>query len=267
MGLGFCYGFPLKRELLASALRGLSADCSLSDSDLARELGVGVKKARAVSVSLLYMGLRDGKTRSVTPLGALILERDPQFRQRNTELVLHYQLSSNKQASLWYWIVNEFVPQVPTFGRSELVQRYCEDNAVRSNLKNVNGDAKVFVSAYTDGGCLAATGYLRELDRGTFSIQECQMHPLLLAYAVYDQRERHQAASATVSIGSLIHSVESPGVIYRLSRGSVDEKIRRLESAGVLDVSTSAELDNVAYTFEGSALDLLQLYYESGEDS
>jgi len=265
MGLGFSYGFPMKRELLACALREIRSNGPMSDKQLAEALGIGLKKAIGLSAWLLYLGLRDMKMGQLTPLGELVGQRDPMLEHPQTELTLHYQLSSNPRATFWHWATSTFLPYVGSFNRPQLIEAYLRDTGLQTNRKNVERDAKVFLVAYLPGGCLAVSGYLSEVSKGVLVTGRCPVHPLTMAYALYDQRERQATCSTTISIRALLVEPALPGRVFKLNREALEELLRALQVQGIVDVWKTADLDNIAYTFDGRAIELLERYYQRGE--
>jgi len=265
MGLGFSYNFPMQRDLLSRALCETHSKGWMSDKQLAEALGVGVKKATALSAWLLYVGLRDAKTRVLTPLGELLQRRDPRLADQQTELVLHYRLASNPQATFWHWAVNVFLRRSLRFARSEIAEAFLREKDLQTNRKNVESDVKVFLMAYSHAGCLASTSYLSEIDKGVFAAGQCPVHPLILGYALYDQRERQATCSTTISIRGVLDEPASPGRVFKLNREALEELLRALQVQGIVDVWKTADLDNIAYTFDGRAIELLERYYQLGE--
>lgn len=265
MGLGFAYGFPFDASILSRSLYILNDNPGIKSDDLARALGIGWKKAIAASASLMYMGLRCPDKTELTSLGVCVLKHDPGLKQAKTQLALHYQLCSNEQATFWNWACNRLSEASSAFSRSDLVSWYAVDHQKTRNLKNVLGDAKIFVRAYEKGGLLEKTGYLRSIEPGMYSTANCQVPPLTLAYAVYAYAGA-LCGRLTLPVQSLLASRGSPGRIFLLQEEELRSILRKLESEGIVDVYRNAELDNVALTFQGSPLDLLEMCYDSEDE-
>jgi superfamily II DNA helicase RecQ len=86
--------------------------------------------------------------------------------------------------------------------------------------------------------------------------------PLLTAYALYDQREKHYPTATTIRIDNLLGDDGNVGKIFLLTRARLEEILHQLEFEGIVSVSHTADLDSVGFTYQGSALDLLEMYYK-----
>lgn len=91
MSIGFSYTFGLDKATLSAAVQAMGGHPRLSEFDLAKETGMGGKKGIAYNAWLMYLGLRR-RTRELSPLGALLLAKDPHLDSQISLQLLHYQL-------------------------------------------------------------------------------------------------------------------------------------------------------------------------------
>jgi len=86
--------------------------------------------------------------------------------------------------------------------------------------------------------------------------------PLILAYSLYSWREQ-QGGISTTSIQTLLNEGSTPGKVFLLNRSQLLNHLHILEETGIVKIAQIADLDNITYTYDGSALNLLEQFYET----
>lgn len=261
MPIGFSFKFGLDKAVLSGALQALYRRPGISDMDLASEIGIGVKKGVAYSAWLLYLGLRKPKLRELSGLGLLLSIHDPHIKDEVSLQLLHYKLCSNTDASVWWTLANEVIPAYPTISLSQALEVLKDKGLGTTNLVNLRADVNIFFGAYEANHIFGPMYYLSKLTDDTYSTQSIDVRTPLLAYALYEQREIGLRTS-TISSQSLLREKGQVGRVFLLNESQLHEKLRQLEFSSVVRVSRIADLDNVAFTFDGKALDILSKYYK-----
>ena len=133
-----------------------------------------------------------------------------------------------------------------------------------NNVKNLHSDVRIFFSSYQTHQVFGALHYLKEVEKEIYIPESIDLHPLLLGYVLYRQRETGIYTSTT-SIRNLFLEEGQVGKVFLLNEIQLQKKLRELEFQGIVKVSRIADLDNVAYTYDKTALDILQMYYHGRE--
>ena len=264
MSVGFHHNFVLKRSTLSKSLQAHVSNAKITHYEQMSVIGVGYKAVAGYVGWLHHTGLRDSNTREVTELGKLIHRFDPHMLVEGTKWVLHYQLcqpSEGESTLLWRHLINKWLPESISFTRPQF-QQSASEILPKISERKLRECANITLRCYTEEEGLGSLGILRFenklYQRGTPSELPS---PLLVAYVIYDQREKGLATSTT-AIDTLLSEDSNVGKILILDRDQLMAKLRQLEFKGLVRISQVADLDNIAYTFEGSSLDILRMYYE-----
>jgi len=261
MSIGFSYTFSLDKAILSATLQAIYRKPGLSDSDLGSEIGLNSKKAVAYSAWLLYLGLRNAKLRELSPLGELLYTEDPRLQDELSLQLLHYQLCSNQNATAWWTLANQIIPNIHRTSPSEAIELLKSKGIGTSNIKNLRSDVRIFFSAYQSHQIFGTLHYLKEIEKETYISESVDLETLLLAYVLYRRRES-SIRTSTISVRSLLLEDGQLGKVFLLNESQLQIKLRELEFRGIVKVSRIADLDNVTYTFDGTALDILRMYYQ-----
>jgi len=261
MSLGFSYTFGLDKAILSEALRAMYRRPRLSELDLASEIGIGGKKGTAYCAWLLYLGLRNATAKEVSSLGALLHTEDPRLEDILSLQLLHYQLCSNSNATVWWTLANQVIPNTYRISVSEAIDLLKSKGIGVANVKNLHSDTRIFFSAYQTNQIFGALHYLKEIEKESYVPVTVDPPPFLLGYVLYQRREA-SIHTSTISIRNLLHEEGQVGKVFLLNEPQLLEKLRELEFQGIIKLSRIADLDNVAYTFNGTALDILKMYYQ-----
>ncbi len=261
MSIGFSYTFGLDKAILSAALQAIYRKPGLSHSDLGSAIGLNSKKAVAYSAWLLYLGLRNAKLRELSPLGELLSTEDPYIDDELSLQLLHYQLCSNSNAIVWWTLVNQVIPNIGRLSVTEVVELLKSRGIGNSNIKNLRSDVGIFFNAYQAHQIFGTLYYLRKVEKQIYIPESVDLKTLLLAYVLYHRRES-SIRTSTISVRSLLLDEGQVGKVFLLNDSQLQTKLRELEFKGIVKVSRIADLDNVSYTFDGTALDILKMYYQ-----
>lgn len=128
--------FPVRTGWLSKGLRLLERQGgeSFDHVEIADELGVGRNMAKSIRHWLYVAGLALRTKRSepvhLTPIGDLVLRRDPYLQHRATWWALHVNVVTHPDAATaWHWFFNDFT-------RERFDRMACSDEFVRSLERN-----------------------------------------------------------------------------------------------------------------------------------
>ena len=272
MSIGFALTFYPELRLLANSLRSFRQDQKLNQYQLSKSIGVGVLKAKSCIMWLGMLGLRDNKKRRLTSLGELVLKYDPYFEQVEIQWLLHYKLASNPKAEVWYLLSNEFLPGQTRFSFDDAINFLASKGLRSQNDKHLRADVSIFLRSFTSADALGKTEYLKiENDpKEIVSQNKFYKNPptdipsYLIAYVIYDQREKNFPNLSTVTIEELLSLKENVGRVFLLNRPKLEEILKLLSSPQynqLIYLATTAGLDQVSLKFKGNPLEILEMYY------
>ncbi len=267
MSIGWAQTFGVDLDQVARALGLYVEDPSTSLQSLGRELGIGVPKVESLNAWLKFLGLRDPKSRGITPLGDLLHRLDPTLTNTGTLCALHYVLVSNPAAEVWYEVVNLYLAQRPSFTRQGLVDYFKSKGIGQSSPKQLSTDIGLLIRTYTDANrrSFQALGYLQEQGDIIVARAVSLVPPLIIGYCLFHRLE-NRTRESTTSITRLLHEEGALGPVFRLNADELRQKLASLESGGYITVVHSAGLDGVSYSPQASSLGVLEAHLRVSDD-
>jgi len=273
MAIGFSQNFGLELKLLSTALNAFSQKNQVSRMELMRLLGVGDNKAEALVTWLKYIGLRDNVKQELTSLGEALIKFDPYLEEVFTQWIIHYKLASNPEAEVWYILSNEFLPNQTQFSYYDALDFLISKGLHAKNNNHLKADVSIFLRSFISESALNKTGYLKTDAQVKRIISQNKFYknppsdisPYLIAYVVYDQREKNFPNLSTVTIEELLTLKGNVGRVFSLSREKLEEILRLLSSPQynqLVYLATSAGLDQVGLKFKGNPLGILEMYFK-----
>jgi hypothetical protein len=264
MSIGWPQTFGLNLDQVRRLLAAYGEKPRLRVADAALELGLGGPKIEGLNSWLKYLGLRDPTGGQLTPLGQLLLHADPDLVDRTTLWVLHYNLVTNSEATVWFEAINHFLPGRDFFTAEDLRAYFDRPQFEGSSPKQLKSDRGLFLSTYagTERRALQAIGLLQRSDSG-YAVHSIREVPALaLGYCLYERRACY-GNETTTEMRRLLNEEGSPGVVFRMTEDALRRCLAELESVGLLMVARVADIDGVSYATHISPLNLLQRYYEA----
>jgi hypothetical protein len=273
MSIGFSKTFGFERTLLAKAMREFQGEGTLSRSEIMSKLGIGGQKAEAVVLWLGKLDLRDNTKRQLTHLGRKLIEFDPYFGDSFTQWIFHYKLASNPEAEVWYLLSNEFLPAQTRFTFDDAINFLVSKGLRPKNDKHLRGDVSIFLRSFISTEALGKIEYLRiggELKRSIslnkyYKNPPSYMPPYLIAYVIYDQREKNFPNLSTITIEELLTLKGNVGRIFSLNRSKLEEILKILSGAQhnqLVYLATTGGLDQVGLKFKGNSMEILGMYFK-----
>jgi len=234
------------------------------------KLGVGGQKAEATVLWLGKLGLRNNKERYLTALGSFLLRHDPYLQDNTTLWLLHYQLASNPDAEVWYLLTNKFLPNQSNFTLDSAIQFLASKGIRTSSDKHLRADVSIFLRSFISDSALGKTEFIKvqgEANRNVarnrfYKNPPSNLSPYLVAYAIFDQRMKKFPNLTTVTIEELLTEDGNAGRVFSLTRRKLEEILRLLSShqfGHLIDLSTTAGLDQVGLRFRGQLIEILEM--------
>lgn len=276
MSIGYSKNFRFERALVSKLLMEFTNTPKLSRNEVMERLGVGNQKAEAMITWLGMIGLRDNKSRELTPLGELLLEHDPYFEDINTLWLLHYQLASNPDAEVWYLLTNKFLPTYTTFTYEDAVNFLVSLGIRPLNDQHLRSDVAIFLRSFISSDAFKELNFITASDKSKKVISKMTFHkhlpmnisPYLIAYIIYDYKSKNFPNAVTTTIRELLTLDGNVGKVFSLDRRELEKYLKILtgyEHGELIDISTTAGLDQVGLRFKGNALNILERYYNKKE--
>ena len=276
MSIGYSKNFRFERALVSKLLMEFTNTPKLSRNEVMERLGVGNQKAEAMITWLGMIGLRDNKSRELTPLGELLLEHDPYFEDINTLWLLHYQLASNPDAEVWYLLTNKFLPTYTTFTYEDAVNFLVSLGIRPLNDQHLRSDVAIFLRSFISSDAFKELNFITASDKSKKVISKMTFHkhtpinisPYLIAYVIYDYRSKNYPNAVTITIRELLTLDGNVGKAFSLDRRELEKYLKILtgyEYGKLIDISTTAGLDQVGLRFKDNVLNILERYYNKKE--
>lgn len=274
MSIGYSKTFRFEKVLISKLLMEFANTPELSCNDVMERLGIGNQKAEAMITWLGMIGLRDNKNRRLTHLGQSLLKYDPYFEDVNTLWLLHYQLASNSNAEVWYLLTNKFLPNHMIFSFNDAINFLVSLGIRSSNDKHLRSDISIFLRSFISRDAFGELGYITITDVSIRGISKMTFHknatrdisPYLIAYGVYDYRNKNCPNAVTITIKELLTLDGHVGKVFSLDRKELEKYLKTLTSykyGELIDISMTAGLNQVGLRFKGDAINILEKYYKN----
>lgn len=266
MSIGIRCRLDLDFKTALKTLYSINENAGLKNDELVNLVGVNFPKIRAYKNLLRVLGLYVSK--NVTQIGNYILLNDRYLDNTLTKWLLHYQLARNREAEVWYHLTNKFIPKLSEFTKEQAMSALIENgigtNVSKAKFEHFKDDVMFFIDkAFSEENNLAGIGYLSKESGKYKKTNPLQLHHLLIAYILFDQRKENYPEVKTVSINELLIADGNVGKVCLLNRENLEKFLYQLQGMGYLVVSKFADLDQVAFKFEGDPLEILEEYYKS----
>jgi hypothetical protein len=268
--LQFSKGYSLAFDQLSrilGAVAGRSHQARVTGNDLVEDTGLSSVQVTNLCSMAVGMGLMKRISYNLLPFGALVLEHDRFFEDRNTLWACHYRLGSNPRNLVWHRLVNHVLPdldRVTTEAARAYFSDLAEDYSERSMEEHLAKELTVCFTAYTEQA-LARLRYLEVVDTYTYTLRmgHAPLDPLILLFAIYDYAERFSPGATALEIPALCQAENSPGCVFDLTEAKLRNLLDRLHRAGHLTIERQADLDQVTLSDQASPISALERYYGS----
>lgn len=227
---------------------------------------VGLSEHHVESLASLAagMGLLAPIVYKPTTLGELIVRSDPFFDDVGTLWVCHYQIASEERHVIWNRMANHILPAAEEPITLDVAAEFDDLRAQfseKSVKQHIPKELRAFFGAYTDYR-FSKLNYLTEVNGGYRLSEWPARVPDQVFFAItLLYRDRFRSGASGVEIPDLCHGSNSPGRLMNLSELRVREMLESLHRRGYLDIESRANLDQIRFNPELTALDVLAEYY------
>lgn len=262
MSIGFSKNFNLKRESLARMLQILNKEPGVSRDQLMSLVQVGSLEVAGLIGWLRKIGFLEERKAGLTKLGKLVVSYDPYLQDMGSAWLLHYQLSQNADAEVWYYLTNKFLPGNFEFTFQEALGSLQSIGIGQKSPIHLKTDIRIYLKALTEPNALGNINFLKKIDKETYQKGSTgNIHPYLIVYVIYDQRNKQNPTISTMTITGLLSGDGNVGKVFLLNREKLEKILQQLRFENLIDVSHTADLDQVGFVYKGSALSILEKYY------
>jgi Protein of unknown function (DUF4007) len=255
----FTQTFGIDRRAMADAISLLPGRPDLlnirfyqSFTDSGHPLGVGWNKVESVAgwlraSGLITRGERSGE-RCLTALGELVMEFDPNLSKSITWWLLHIQLATNPEATVYLQVFALSSPHVNTKGE---LQKAINCQALGLTEASIDSDMSGVLSSFKSGGSKLATLGVLLNDDGTITrgIPEA-LTTGIVGNACYVVRERRNADAPSMALQPLCAGAGGLTAIFGLPIPSLRVPLRQLStplSRFGFSYSETADLDSITF--------------------
>jgi DNA-binding Lrp family transcriptional regulator len=240
----------------------------IPQSDIAEAIGLSARQVENLASLAVAMGLLRRVVYKPTELGALIVRDDPFFDDLGTLWICHYQIASQERHVIWNRMANRILPEakLPVTAADVAAQfgDLRERFSVKSVAKHVPKELQAFFRTYADYR-FQRLEYLADADGGyLLSDRPAAVPGPVLLVLTLQYRDHFRPGATGVEIPDLCHSDNSPGRLLNLAEQGVREMLEALNRQGLLSIESRANLDQIRFRPDLSALDVLSAYYEEG---
>lgn len=237
-------------------------DNSLDLDKLASITGLNRRKARLILNFLADLGLSQKRTLKRTNLGEIVHKYDGFFQKDGTLWLIHYLQSTNEYLIIWNRVMN-YLNDVELVKREELLNLF-ED--LREDLSNysyehhIGKEIRIILDAYTNQRLSKLN--LLEDKNGSYEINRNSDIPdLILLCAIILFRNIYYPGATALDIDELCAAQNSPGRIFIIDEYIVRKKLENLKNAGIINIESRGDLDQIRLREELELGALLTTYY------
>lgn len=225
---------------------------------LINETGFGDNKVRGLIDYLKDFSLASN-TKELTELGKVIKAADKRLVEDFSKWLCVYHWSAKQHNPVLFYLLNCTGSIVRLSELPELFKLWAAANDIQTSYKKlyVEGLISKTTKALTD---LDAFEKLRLLSITGDQIARTEpygVHPLLLAYVLYDNRNGRQS----ITINELQDEPSNIGRFFGYSSSSLENRLNDLAHLGLVKRIQTANLNMVELPYVGSPLAFVEQYY------
>jgi len=169
MAVLFHGNFALNRSRMTGVLKSALSNPNLKDKDLAKPFGYGAPFGQLYRSWLHKTGItKMGLPMELTPLGEVVIDRDPKMESLVTQWLLHNELVTDpERAEAWHYFALDFLPKHSQFTKEELIDGLTEKLRWHSEMHFGPGSklnkqiALKIIQVYTENSGLGQLGLIK----------------------------------------------------------------------------------------------------------
>lgn len=225
---------------------------------LISETGFGDNKVRGLIDYLKDFSLA-GNTKDLTKLGETVKRADKRLIEDFSKWLCVYHWSSQENNPALFYLLNYAGNVSRLNGFPEAFKVWAASNGIQTNYKKpyVTGLISKTLKALTDTEAFEKLRLISISDDTIVRTEPYSIHPLLLAYILYDNRRGRQS----ISITELLEEPGNIGKFFGYNADTLDNRLNDLVHLGLIKRVQVANLNMVELPFNGAPLALVEKYY------
>ena len=273
--------FRCRQFWLKKGLTHIENNRTFNDSAVV-DLGVGRNMVSSIRYWVRAFGISVGNKSS--EFGSKLLADDgfdPYIEDIGTVWLLHYNLVTQKVASLYNIVFNDFLRTKIEFTKKDLhkyLVEYCEKHKYNANPSSLKHDIDVFINNYAlpeknkgieadFSGLLYELKLLTRIERSGdwFKIENTDrvsLAPQIVLFCILRTAEKR---TTTFSFRDLLQKENSVGRVFSLSANGLNDKLQQMTELypNKLVFSENAGIKVLQIREELNCWDILKDYYEN----
>jgi hypothetical protein len=239
----------------------------LTKQEIAKELGLSSAQTSSILNVMGGFGLVETKSNQLTCLGKIIASSDKYFERIHTLWIIHYLISSKKEISVWYKIINTIITENDIISAKETVVPYflsLENSFSEHTIKNrIRQETGSVLWSYTHSN-LARLNILIQKDTGYYLRgQPITPSPYAFIYCILEYREMLNSSATAFSVKEILGADDSPGKVMFVSESNSHKLISDLHDIGFLRLERFGDLDQLRLSEGLTKYKVLQRIYEA----
>lgn len=225
---------------------------------LINETGFGDNKVRGLIDYLKDFNLAS-TTKELTKLGEEIRKADKRLVEDFSKWLCVYHWSARDHNPALFYLLNCTGSVVSLTGFQEAFKLWASANDIQTDYKKpyVTGLINKTLKALTDTEAFEKLHLVSISNDRIERPEPYGVHPLLLAYILYDNRRGRQS----ITITELLEEPSNIGKFFGYDTNSLDNRLNDLAHLGLVKRVQVANLNMVELPFNGSPLALVEKYY------
>lgn len=236
------------------------------NKELLAESGFGDNKVRGMLEYLKDFNLLEDK-KTLSELGTIIFQNDTGFSENLTKWIILYQWSKLGNNPILHFLVHELITGKEIDAIKENFIIWANKFQIKTDYdknflggllnKTVNSLTVNFSIEVNSDAFQNLNLFNKSQDKIVRAEPYC-VHPLLLGYILYDNRN----GRTSIGFEELLNEVGNIGKFFGLNSKQLDIKIVDMMNIGIVRMIQYADLHMIEFTFQGSALNLLEKFYD-----
>lgn len=223
-----------------------------------KNTGLGKSKIENLRYYLRDCSLLNHSNFDTTDLAEFIHKNDPRFRDSFTLWLLLYGWSKKENNPFLHYFLNYSTETNPSVNNERLFIEWASKNNFKTDYEStVPGLIKRTVTALTDIDAFQSLNLFTTHDERLYRAEPYNVHPLLLAYILYDNgRGRH-----SISLPELLDEPGNLGKFFGYDIRALDNRLNDLENLNLVKRVQVANLNMIELLYNGSPLAFIERYY------
>lgn len=248
-------GFGVNIKELTQVLGLLEQD----SKSLFEESGLNYSKVRGLKEYLFDFGLA-GETKTLSEFGKIVKLNDKKLSEDFSKWLCVYHWAAKANNPVLFCLINEFDNGQKKNDLTDLFKDWARRNNVQTDYKKdyASGLVNKTITALTDPDAFQPLNLFSLYDDRLYRAEPYNVHPLLVAYILYDNRRDR----VSISISELMQEPGNIGKFFGYDSRMLEKQLVSLQDLGFIKRVQSADLNMINYQYNGTPLSLVQRFYD-----